>query len=264
MNTKRIFKHKVTGEIATYHDGILQSAGISVELGNPPGSQFWDELHEEKKEEPKEWDILEFRTSTDAGTSWSLTKKMSNGLYLADLWTEETKPVYIPGASLDYMLNEWSIDMQDICLIHKVQRLSDGAIFTVGDKVTEESAATIMCFSLSSLCLSGMMVETDGPISGEYNTCCLSAIKHVKEETENTKETSNSSMKDRFSETLKFYLPMLPDEESRDFFLELIVRETKQEIKNHLQALYYGEDLSDPEIFAFYQHLHEDMIAELN
>ena len=40
----KTFKHKKTGEIATYKDGVLTSSGFSVEIGVEPSSEFWDEI----------------------------------------------------------------------------------------------------------------------------------------------------------------------------------------------------------------------------
>lgn len=40
------FKHKKTGEIATYKDGVLKSSGFCVEIGVEPSSEFWEEVIE--------------------------------------------------------------------------------------------------------------------------------------------------------------------------------------------------------------------------
>ena len=40
------FKHKKTGEIATYQDGVLKSSGFCVEIGVEPSSKFWEEIIE--------------------------------------------------------------------------------------------------------------------------------------------------------------------------------------------------------------------------
>jgi hypothetical protein len=49
----KTFKHKQTGEIATYKDGILKSSGFCVEIGVEPSNQFWEEIIEKK------WEIVE-------------------------------------------------------------------------------------------------------------------------------------------------------------------------------------------------------------
>jgi hypothetical protein len=42
----KTFKHKKTGEIATYKDNVLTSSGFSVEIGVEPSSEFWEEIVE--------------------------------------------------------------------------------------------------------------------------------------------------------------------------------------------------------------------------
>lgn len=39
-------KHKKTGEIAYYKDGVLKQGQFSVEIGNEPSSEFWEEVVE--------------------------------------------------------------------------------------------------------------------------------------------------------------------------------------------------------------------------
>jgi hypothetical protein len=46
------FKHRKTGEIATYQDGVLKSSGFCVEIGIEPSSEFWEEVIE------KDYEIL--------------------------------------------------------------------------------------------------------------------------------------------------------------------------------------------------------------
>lgn len=38
------FKHKVTGEIGYYKDGIFKQGNCCVEIGVPPSSEFWEEV----------------------------------------------------------------------------------------------------------------------------------------------------------------------------------------------------------------------------
>lgn len=40
------YKHKKTGEIATYKDGVLKSSRFCVEIGVEPSSEFWEEVKE--------------------------------------------------------------------------------------------------------------------------------------------------------------------------------------------------------------------------
>jgi hypothetical protein len=40
----KTFKHKVTGEIAYYKDGVVKQGNCSIEIGREPSSEFWDEI----------------------------------------------------------------------------------------------------------------------------------------------------------------------------------------------------------------------------
>ena len=46
------FKHRKTGEIATYKDGILKSSGFAIEIGVEPSKEFWELIVE------KDYEIL--------------------------------------------------------------------------------------------------------------------------------------------------------------------------------------------------------------
>lgn len=65
----------------------------------------------------------------------------------------------------------------------------------------------------------------------------------------------NKEFEQKLKQTLKFYLDRLPDEESRDFMIKLILRDCKEEIRSVIDSFYYGEDLLDPEIMQHYQEL---------
>ena len=43
---ERTFKHKKTGELATYKDGIFKQGRFTVEIGVEPSSEFWEEVIE--------------------------------------------------------------------------------------------------------------------------------------------------------------------------------------------------------------------------
>lgn len=40
----KTFKHKTTGELATYKDGLLKSGGCVVDIGKEPNNKFWEEV----------------------------------------------------------------------------------------------------------------------------------------------------------------------------------------------------------------------------
>lgn len=82
---EKVYKHKKTGEIITYKDGIIKSGNCSIETGVEPSSEFWTELS---------YKVLETKVYNCQG--------ISNGTY-----TEITS----------------------------VKRLSDGEVFSIGDKI---------------------------------------------------------------------------------------------------------------------------------
>jgi hypothetical protein len=88
------FKHKKTGEIATYKDGILKSSGFCVEIGVEPSSEFWEEVVE------KDYEILTVITND--------------------------------GKFIEIVYNQ-SATIEPFWKIHSVKRKSDGEIFTIGD-----------------------------------------------------------------------------------------------------------------------------------
>jgi len=106
----KTFKHKKTGEIATYKDGVLKSSGFCVEIGTEPSSEFWEEVIE------KNYEILKISgyTLRDNG-KYSHHKSQSKiGVITAEKLLSSDRYSYY---------------------IKTVKRLSDGEIFTVGDKI---------------------------------------------------------------------------------------------------------------------------------
>ena len=131
----KTFRHKKTGEIVTYKDGVLKSGIYCVEIGVEPSSQYWQEIIENK------YEILSYYFKNISGKGdyyvdptyiWYETHK-GNGR-----WSRQghvTKP---------YTTEE--ISNHNGYGIHSVKRLSDGEIFTIGDELTE---GTILRFNLS-------------------------------------------------------------------------------------------------------------------
>lgn len=70
-------------------------------------------------------------------------------------------------------------------------------------------------------------------------------------------------LENKLRQTLTPFLETLKDEESRDFVIQLIMRDVKQELRDSLDALYYGSDLNDPEVHQFYLSLHTDLLEQL-
>lgn len=112
---ERQFKHKKTGEIAYYKDGVFKQGRFCVEIGVEPSSEFWEEVIE------RDYEILSFRSKN---LSFYQPRIQKDSTYLDCLINSQKGN----GATLEWMLNEPEY------YIESVKRLSDGEVFTIGDK----------------------------------------------------------------------------------------------------------------------------------
>lgn len=110
---EKVYKHKKTGEIITYKDGIIKSGNYSIETGVEPSSEFWMELT---------YEILSFKSKFN---EFYTPRLQRDGTFLNDPLMSQDGG----GASLKWMLNE------NEYYISSVKRLSDGEIFSIGDKI---------------------------------------------------------------------------------------------------------------------------------
>lgn len=110
---EKVYKHKKTGQIAYYKDGIFKQNNCSVEIGVEPSKQFWEEII---------FEILSFRSKFNEFYNPKLQK---DGTFLDDPLMSQNGG----GASLKWMLNE------DEYYISSVKRLSDNEVFSIGDKI---------------------------------------------------------------------------------------------------------------------------------
>lgn len=83
---EKVYKHRKTGELAYYKDGVFKQGNCSVEIGVEPSSEFWTEIS---------YKVLETKVYNCQG--------ISNGTYT---------------------------------VITSVKRLSDGEVFSIGDKIS--------------------------------------------------------------------------------------------------------------------------------
>ena len=122
---ERTFKHKKTGELAFYKDGIFKQGRFTVEIGVEPSSEFWEKVIS------KNYEILSFYTPE----SDSILDKKSNGLFSygsgsgyyseEDLLSGDRDRMDLKGNDLfDYV-------------IYSVKRLTDGQVFSLGDKAKD-------------------------------------------------------------------------------------------------------------------------------
>lgn len=110
---EKVYKHKKTGQIAYYKDGVIKSANFSIETGVEPSKQFWKEII---------FEILSFRSHRNQFYNPTIQK---DGTYLhAEIMEFDGN-----GASLEWMLNE------DEYYITSVKRLYDNEVFSIGDKI---------------------------------------------------------------------------------------------------------------------------------
>ena len=142
----KTFKHKKTGEIATYKDGILKSSGFSVEIGVEPSSNFWEEFVE------KDYEILSF-------IDISKLIKKEDGLF----YRENTQNKGVREDQISHFR------------INSVLRKSDNCVFTIGDKITGKSQynCTINSIELNPNCPQIMFNRLDEGID-------LINAKHIK------------------------------------------------------------------------------------
>ena len=108
---KKTFKHRKTGEIATYEDGVLKSSGFCVELGVEPSAEFWEEVKEEIQ---KDFEILSLHPNRDYRGEYQILTDKEN----IDSWMHPSSR------------GNWEI--------FSIQRLSDGEIFSIGDRINYE------------------------------------------------------------------------------------------------------------------------------
>jgi len=110
---EKVFKNRKTGEFAYYKDGVFKQGNCAVEIGVEPSSEFWTELT---------YKVLSFKSKRD---SFYVPTLQKDGTYLdAEIMEFDGN-----GASLEWMLNE------DEYYITSVKRLSDGEVFSIGDKI---------------------------------------------------------------------------------------------------------------------------------
>jgi hypothetical protein len=116
----KTYKHKKTGEIATYKDGILKSSGFSVEIGVEPSSEFWELVPQ------KEFEIMSFITNQDI--YWEGRLSIKNGTIVKRTYEDNFYGCGVNDKEGKLLASSnWSI--------HSIKRLSDGEVFTIGNKV---------------------------------------------------------------------------------------------------------------------------------
>lgn len=111
----KTFKHKKTGELITYKDGCIYTNRTVIEA--EPNLEFWEEVVE------KEWEILSFK-NTYAGFPCELKP---DGFY------------HYPIAESELKWTEKQFLDHPETLIQSIKRLSDGEVFTLGDRLSKDT-----------------------------------------------------------------------------------------------------------------------------
>lgn len=117
-------RHKKTGEIAYYKDGILKSGQCCVEIGTEPSNEIWEEVID------KDFEIKSFiGTKNCLEFEGRIVYKIRDKYYLESVNYDR---VSINNLSDEEILKtkRWEI--------HSIQRIIDGEIFTIGDRINYE------------------------------------------------------------------------------------------------------------------------------
>lgn len=111
------YKHKQTGKIATFGQSHYIVGNDLIPIWMIENSNDWEEI------KSIDYEILEFRFKGENDFSWKLIK---NNIY-------KSKGIYT--RTLDEMFNWETFVLKESPFIYSIKRLSDGKIFTIGDKI---------------------------------------------------------------------------------------------------------------------------------
>lgn len=167
---ERKFKHRKTGEIAYYKDGVFKQGRFAVEIGYEPSKEYWEEIIENRnplnlevgktytvlyKHYPSNLIKVKITRFTTMGHPWGEFENGSNGIV-----TDCYKVIQEP--KKEYEILDWSYGHNHELItknpdgtakeyrIYSIRRVSDGRVFNVGDKVknffTDKRTGTINYF----------------------------------------------------------------------------------------------------------------------
>src|SRR5690606_13925489 len=102
------YKHKSNGSTMTYKDGCMKIDNLVIE--GEPNLDFWEEVEEEK-----DYEILSYRNTKTK----EILKRVGKDCY---------KDSY-------FVLHRTTLESSNLYEIYSVKRISDGEIFSIGDKV---------------------------------------------------------------------------------------------------------------------------------
>lgn len=117
------FKHKKTGEIITYKDGVIKSGTFVLDMGCEPSNQYWEEIGEPKKD----YEILSLRYNNhDIRPFQDVIVDYKND---KPVRRSDNKSVHNTVEISEFTKTDW----EKYITILSVSRLSDDFVITLGD-----------------------------------------------------------------------------------------------------------------------------------
>lgn len=160
------FKHKKTGEIVTYKDGVIKSGTFVLDMGCEPSSEYWEEMKEsypigtkvrdwlgkiyEKKEDGwfRSIALLALNESEiGEGKYYQVIEEPKKDYEILSYKQNISNRLYKKDFDGDFVAdNGWSlskpINKHSNISIHSVRRLSDNFVITLGDYCKTEKGSS--------------------------------------------------------------------------------------------------------------------------
>jgi len=154
------FKHRKTGEIITYKDGVIKSGTFVLDMGCEPSSEYWEEVKKtypigtkvkdilnniERIKEPQGWRLkthIEFTNIDESeigeGKRFQVIEEPKKDYEILSYKQNISNRLYKKDFNDNFIAdNGWSlskpIDKHGNISIHSVRRLSDNFVITLGD-----------------------------------------------------------------------------------------------------------------------------------
>lgn len=150
------FKHRKTGEIITYKDGVIKSGTLALDMGCEPSSEYWEKITEypigtkvkdilnniERIKEPQGWRLkthIEFTNIDESeigeGKRFQVIEEPKKDYEIINLIKVKDKDTGKINDDINN-INAWLKGYaQEYWKIYSIKRLSDGEIFKLEDEV---------------------------------------------------------------------------------------------------------------------------------
>lgn len=203
------YKHKKTGEIATYENGVLKSSGFCVEIGVEPSKEFWEEVKETypidtevkdtwtgsvyKKKTEKEWIITDGSPKYNIDESqigedkrFTLVKMPEKDYEILSFINKGNDSLFHKAKDGKYsasmkvtngIFEEKELLSKPHFRIYSVRRLSDNEVFTIGQDVFFGDYGKIKSITINSgICYIGGEFGN----SGKGFSCVISFVSKAE------------------------------------------------------------------------------------